>query len=119
MLFNWPRPYSRENLPVRKAIRPGRRSAFRPHVEQLEDRLVPATTSILLPSPAPTLPDEANPGLGRLMEDSSGNLFGTTFNGGTNNDGAVFELVKNGSSYTGTILYSFASQLQQRQTTPA
>ena len=60
MRFNWLRRYSRENLPVRKAIRPRRRPAFRPHVEHLEDRLTPATTSILHSFAGPTA-DGAEP----------------------------------------------------------
>ena len=106
MLFNWPRRYSRENLPVRKAIRPRRRPAFRLHLEHLENRLVPATTSILHSFAGPTT-DGSSPEFGRLMEDSNGNLFGTTTLGGTGNQGMVFELVKNGNSYTETVLYSF------------
>ena len=41
-----------------------------------------------------------------LIEDSAGNLYGTTFYGGTANDGTVFELAQNGAE---TVLYSFAS----------
>jgi uncharacterized repeat protein (TIGR03803 family) len=106
MLFNWLRRYSRENLPVRKAIRPRRRPAFRPHVEHLEDRLVPATTNIVHFFAGATS-DGASPAFGRLLEDSSGNLFGTTNLGGAGNEGAVFELVKSGNSYTQNVLYSF------------
>jgi uncharacterized repeat protein (TIGR03803 family) len=42
------------------------------------------------------------------MEDSNGNLFGTANLGGAGNQGAVFELVKSGNSYTENVLYSFA-----------
>ncbi len=106
MLVNWPRRYSRENLPVRKAIRPRRRPAFRPHVELLENRLVPATTSILHFFAGPTT-DGSSPAFGRLLEDSNGNLFGTTNLGGAGNQGIVFELVKSGNTYTQNVLYSF------------
>ena len=51
--------------------------------------------------------DGANPHAG-LIADVSGDLFGTTQNGGANNAGTVFELVKSGSSYTEQLLYSFA-----------
>lgn len=53
--------------------------------------------------------DGANPFAG-LTFDSQGDLFGTTFNGGANNLGTVFELV-NGSngSYTYTNLFSFSN----------
>jgi Domain of unknown function (DUF4214) len=106
MLFNWLRRYSRKNSPVRKAIRPQRRPAFRPHVENLEDRLVPATTSILHFFAGATS-DGSSPEFGRLMEDSNGNLFGVTNQGGAGNQGMVFELVKSGNSYTENVIYSF------------
>jgi uncharacterized repeat protein (TIGR03803 family) len=45
-----------------------------------------------------------NPGpfdpTGGMIEDSSGNLFGTTFNGGTYDDGTVFELAAGSSTIT-------------------
>jgi uncharacterized repeat protein (TIGR03803 family) len=46
---------------------------------------------------------------GSLIMDSSGDLFGTTANGGANNQGTLFEIVKNGSTYssTPTVLASF------------
>ena len=44
-----------------------------------------------------------------LIADAAGNLFGTTYSGGADNDGTVFELVKNGSSYTLVTLASFDS----------
>jgi uncharacterized repeat protein (TIGR03803 family) len=44
-----------------------------------------------------------------LVQDASGNLYGTTAYGGANNAGTVFELVKSGSSYTEKILYNFGS----------
>src|SRR5262249_18857885 len=42
-----------------------------------------------------------------LIADANGDLFGTTQGGGSANDGTVFELVKNGSSYTLTTLVNF------------
>jgi uncharacterized repeat protein (TIGR03803 family) len=42
-----------------------------------------------------------------LMMDTSGNLFGTTFSGGMDNVGVVFELVNTSGTYTENILYSF------------
>jgi uncharacterized repeat protein (TIGR03803 family) len=107
MLFNWPRLYFRKNSRVRKPTHPCRRPAFRPHVEHLENRVVPATTSILHSFAGPST-DGASPSYGGLMADSNGNLFGTTSQGGTANQGTVFELVKSGNSYTQNILYSFA-----------
>jgi uncharacterized repeat protein (TIGR03803 family) len=52
--------------------------------------------------------DGANPYAG-LVADSSGDLFGATFLGGTTNDGTVFEIVKTSSGYamTPTTLVNF------------
>ena len=45
---------------------------------------------------------------GSLVADSSGNhLFGTTYQGGTNGFGEVFELTKSGSTWTQSVIYSF------------
>lgn len=40
--------------------------------------------------------------------DSAGNLYGTTADGGPNDDGVVYELVRSGQSYTEQILYTFS-----------
>ncbi len=46
-----------------------------------------------------------------LIEDASGNLYGTTSAGGSSNLwGTVFKLTPNGSSYTESVLYNFCSQ---------
>jgi uncharacterized repeat protein (TIGR03803 family) len=50
----------------------------------------------------------SNPAYGDLTFDGAGNIYGTTQNGGTYQQGAVFELVRNGDSWTENILYSFA-----------
>ncbi len=52
----------------------------------------------------------ANPQAG-LLADSSGNLFGTTFSGGSLGNGTVFEIVKTTSGYatTPTVLFNFDS----------
>lgn len=50
--------------------------------------------------------DGANP-LGGLTMDASGNLYGTTFNGGADFWGTVFELVNSSGTYSETVLYSF------------
>ncbi len=43
-----------------------------------------------------------------LITDTAGDFFGTTAEGGANNDGTVFDLVNNGGgSYTPTTLASF------------
>jgi uncharacterized repeat protein (TIGR03803 family) len=50
-------------------------------------------------------PDGENPAAG-LVEDSSGNLYGTTANGGTGSNGTVFKI---NSAGTETVLWSFGS----------
>ncbi|HWY16461.1 MAG TPA: choice-of-anchor tandem repeat GloVer-containing protein [Rhizomicrobium sp.] len=45
--------------------------------------------------------------LGILIEDSSGNLYGTTEGGGTGSYGTAFEMVKSGGVWTEQVLYSF------------
>jgi len=54
-------------------------------------------------------PDGAMPQAGAVA-DTGGNLYGTTYAGGSNNDGTVFELFppsSSGEAWTETILYSF------------
>ena len=53
--------------------------------------------------------DGSGPG-GTLLVDANGDLFGTTFSGGANDGGEVFELAKTPTGYasTPTILFSFA-----------
>jgi uncharacterized repeat protein (TIGR03803 family) len=42
-----------------------------------------------------------------LAFDASGNLYGTTFTGGANDNGVVFQLKRNGSDWTYKVLHSF------------
>jgi len=49
----------------------------------------------------------ANPTAG-LTADAQGNLYGTTVNGGANNAGAVYALVKGGNGYSQQTLFSFS-----------
>ncbi len=51
-------------------------------------------------------PDAASP-YGGLIRDSSGNFYGTTYYGGTNGLGAVYELAPRGRRYRERVLYSF------------
>lgn len=51
--------------------------------------------------------DGAIPGFGNLIMDSSGNLYGTTEEGGTFNNGSVFKLDASGVE---TVLYSFTGK---------
>src|ERR1700721_179475 len=43
-----------------------------------------------------------------LVADKAGNLYGTTYQGGANNLGSVFELTLSGGVWSETLLYSFA-----------
>jgi uncharacterized repeat protein (TIGR03803 family) len=51
--------------------------------------------------------DGDGPGSG-VVADSHGHLYGTTEYGGAHGDGIVFKLTPSGSSYSETVLYSFA-----------
>jgi uncharacterized repeat protein (TIGR03803 family) len=51
--------------------------------------------------------DGDGPGSG-VVADSQGALYGTTEYGGANGDGTVFKLTPSGSSYSESVLYSFA-----------
>lgn len=54
--------------------------------------------------------DGVQPGYGSLIMDSSGNLYGTTSNGGAlKQGGTVFELVNSSGTYTESVLYSFGA----------
>lgn len=48
--------------------------------------------------------------LSSLLLDASGNLYGTTIDGGANFWGAVFELTRSGAGWNETVLYNFCSQ---------
>ena len=44
---------------------------------------------------------------GGMVMDAAGNLYGTTYQGGPNSQGTVFQLSKSGSTWTETVLHSF------------
>ncbi len=48
------------------------------------------------------------PWYGNLIFDRAGNIYGTTYDGGTNDVGAVYELVHSGGSWTETVLHTFS-----------
>lgn len=50
---------------------------------------------------------DGNQPFGSLVADSSGHLYGTTYYGGTNNFGTVYELANSGGTWTQTVIYSF------------
>jgi uncharacterized repeat protein (TIGR03803 family) len=45
-----------------------------------------------------------------LYVDSAGNIYGTTYSGGQNGQGVVFELSPGGTGFTESVLYSFCAQ---------
>ncbi len=51
--------------------------------------------------------DGGYPGLGDLVFDQAGNLYGTTYNGGTDLGGIVYELISSHGSWTERVLYNF------------
>jgi uncharacterized repeat protein (TIGR03803 family) len=53
--------------------------------------------------------DGANPYFAYVIFDGLGNLYGTTYNGGANGYGVVYELSPAGGSWTEIVLYSFAN----------
>jgi uncharacterized repeat protein (TIGR03803 family) len=59
---------------------------------------------------APSCTDGQNPAYGQLIFDKQGNLYGTTFAGGTLASGTVFELTRSGSTWNYNVIYSFAGQ---------
>ena len=54
--------------------------------------------------------DGENPGLGDLVFDQAGNIYGTTESGGADNMGTVFKLSRTGNTWTESIIYSFTNQ---------
>jgi uncharacterized repeat protein (TIGR03803 family) len=51
--------------------------------------------------------DDINTPSAALTWDAAGNLYGTAFAGGTNNNGGVFELATSGSGWNEKVLYTF------------
>ena len=103
MLFTWTRWLAKNKSQARKPYR--RPASFRPQVEHLETRLVPATLSVLEQNSAP--PQMVPRPTGGLIADSSGDLFGTNSWGGAYGAGTVFELANSAGSYTLNTLYFF------------
>jgi uncharacterized repeat protein (TIGR03803 family) len=53
--------------------------------------------------------DGAYPQYSSLVFDKAGNLYGTTYQGGTKNYGTVFKLTKSGSTWTFSLIHSFTN----------
>ncbi len=54
-------------------------------------------------------PDGAGPGLGNLVFDPAGNMYGTTVFGGVGNVGVVFELSPSAGGWTESVIWDFAN----------
>ena len=53
-------------------------------------------------------PDGSEPGLGAIVFDQAGNLYGATVNGGANNGGVVYKLAHSQQGWTESVLYSLS-----------
>ena len=53
--------------------------------------------------------DGARPGLGNVVFDSAGNLYGTTIGGGSSDDGTVYELSPSNGGWTKKVLHRFSA----------
>jgi len=51
--------------------------------------------------------DGAGPEYGDLIFDQAGNIYGTTFGGGSSGDGVVFKLTPSGGGWTESVIWSF------------
>jgi len=51
--------------------------------------------------------DGAYPQFGDLAFDQAGNIYGTTYGGGSSNDGVVFKLARSGGGWTESVLWNF------------
>jgi uncharacterized repeat protein (TIGR03803 family) len=58
---------------------------------------------------SPSCTDGQNPAFGSVAFDSNGNLYGTTYLGGSNGNGVVFELTLSGSTWTYNVIYNFGA----------
>lgn len=71
---------------------------FRPNLEQLENRITPSGPTLSTLASFKGI-DGDSPATG-LIQDSSGNLYGTTTQGGANSVGTVFEVMKGSGTIT-------------------
>jgi uncharacterized repeat protein (TIGR03803 family) len=94
--LSWPLSGSHARRATRRNLASRHRTA-RLFLEQLESRVTPSVglSTLALFNGA----NGANSGAGLIM-DGSGNLYGTTENGGTNGDGTAFEVAKDSGTLT-------------------
>lgn len=59
---------------------------------------------------APSCTDGSNPTFGNVVFDKAGNLYGTTYQGGSTGDGVVFKLSAASGNWTQTVIYNFLGQ---------
>jgi uncharacterized repeat protein (TIGR03803 family) len=79
--------------------------SLRPAPTVCKTALCPWTETVLYRFADP--PDGANPAYGDLIFDQAGNIYGTTAEGGTYGDGAVYQLALSGGVWTESVLHSF------------
>jgi uncharacterized repeat protein (TIGR03803 family) len=104
----------RRSLSLSGAPKAARRLTCRPQLQALEDRITPSLISTSLVAPY-GIDCYAN-----LLLDGSGNLYGTTTEGGGSGLGTVFELTAGASSRTASVSGSpDASRGQATNTAPA
>jgi uncharacterized repeat protein (TIGR03803 family) len=58
--------------------------------------------------------DGASPQFGDLVFDQDGNIYGTTYNGGSSNSGVVFKLSRSGSGWTESVIWNFTGHSDGR-----
>jgi len=63
-------------------------------------------------------PDDGAQSFSGVVADQNGNLYGTTFAGGTDNAGTLFQLSPSGSGWKESILYKFITNGTQPYSTP-
>ena len=79
---------------------------LRPPVTICKSTLCPWTENVLYEFSGSS--DGANPGYGQLTFDQAGNIYGTTFFGGVNAQGVVYELSASGGGWTERAIHTFS-----------
>ena len=104
---------------VEEFVLPRTKPAKLPHscFEALEERVLLSDWNFATIHSFGGSPDGSNP-MGGITIDASGDLFGTTYGGGSGpiatSSGTVFELTKGPSSYSFSTVYSFTQMVNQK-----